>query len=57
MVRDEIYLWCPACEFAWALSGFDDYFDELLKVQRIQQETVNEIATPCETILFIPTSL
>lgn len=40
-----------------ALSDFDGYFDELLKECRIQQETVNEISSPCVTILFIPISL
>lgn len=40
-----------------ALSGFDGYFDELPKVCRNQQETVNEISSPCATILFIPISL
>lgn len=39
------------------LSGFDSYFDELLKVCGIQQETVNEISSPCVTVLFIPISL
>lgn len=40
-----------------ALSGFDGYFDELLKAWEVQQETVNEIASPCATILFMPISL
>lgn len=53
----EIQPQCPAREFAGALSGFDGYFDGLLQVCSIQQETVNEISSPCATTLFIPISL
>ena len=53
----ELYPWGPAREFTATLSGFDGYFDELRKVRRLQQETVNEVPSPCATILFIPISL
>lgn len=61
---------CASCQGVWvksicsvlpanspALSGFDGYFDELLKVCGIQQETVNEISSPCTTVLFLLISL